>query len=268
MKRCLFFLIVILHTLVAEEEHDFSLVNLTKSPIPRAAGTVNIVTGNWVDQAAHDATSGPDPYIIAHSYISSSLEEGSLADGWDLYHPSELEVFQPLGIFYILKSPPVFPLRSPAEEQPCQPAILMEKGPHHTKKKPPPPQKPHQPPRDHKPDLYPLPPPKHNEAKLLYREAGGAVFVFEGDDNAQHFHPKIDKTGYNHISSIDTPMRRDFNRAEVKWNKDHDEWVVKLGDGTKRTYARTDKHRRRPSSQNFVKTTYHIKTQVATYLAR
>ena len=263
MKRCLFFLIVFCQSLVAEEEQDFSLVNLTKSPISRAAGAVNIITGNWVDQATHAQTSGPDPYVVGHSYISSSLEEGSLADGWDLYHPSELEVYQPRGIQYVSKCPPTIPFGDPqlADVPPMQ---LIELGCHHHKRelKPPKKQKPDKPPRDHKAHPYPLLRDEPNDAKLLYREAGGAMYLFKGDNNAKHFRPKIHKTGYNHISSIDTPSRRDFRRAEVYWNNNHDEWVVTLGDGTRRTYARTEKHRRRPEVENFIKATYHIKEEL------
>lgn len=142
MKRCLFFLLFVLHTLAAEEEPDFSLVNLTKSPIPRVAGTVNIVTGNWVDQTSHQVTSGPDPYVVAHSYVSSSLEEGTLADGWDLCHPSELEVYQPKEIIYVYKS-----LADPLLDVEKLPFKIVEKG----RNAPPPHQKPHRPPRDHNP---------------------------------------------------------------------------------------------------------------------
>ena len=50
--------------------------------------------------------------------------------------------------------------------------------------------------------------------------------------------------------------------AEVYWNKKHDEWVVTLGDGTRRPYARTEKHRRRPASPNFNKVAHHIKEEL------
>jgi hypothetical protein len=265
MKRCFVLLICILHTLAAEEDQDFSLVNLTKSPIPRVAGTVNIVTGNWVDQSIHQETTGPDPYLVAHSYISSSLEEGSLADGWDLYHPSELEVYQPRGIIYIQKG--LSATTEGAEESAVVPFAMIAKGRHHQKteapRKPPKPQKPQPPHRDSRADRYPLVT-EDNAARLFYREAGGATFLFKGDDKAQHFHPKIHGTGYTHISSIDAPVRRDLRRTEIAWNRNHDEWVVKLGDGTKRTYARSNKQRRRPmrDQADFSKATYHIAEEV------
>ena len=75
-------LLLLFSPLCAEEE--FSLVNLSKTPIAKVAGDVNVVSGNWVDQHVHQEVSGPDAIPVAHSYVSSSLEEGSLADGWDL----------------------------------------------------------------------------------------------------------------------------------------------------------------------------------------
>jgi len=64
-------------------EDEFSLVHLSKSPIQRVAGGVNVISGNWIDQDVHHEVSGPDGISVAHSYVSSSLEEGSLADGWE-----------------------------------------------------------------------------------------------------------------------------------------------------------------------------------------
>ena len=92
--------LLVFASLFSNDDTEFSLTNLSKSPIPKVAGTVNAISGNWVDQHYHDELSGPDALPIAHSYISSSLEEGSLADGWDLFFPSDLEVYQPEGIQY------------------------------------------------------------------------------------------------------------------------------------------------------------------------
>ena len=272
MKRCLFLLLFVFHALVAEEEQDFSLVNLTKSPIPRVAGTVNIVTGNWVDQSSHQETTGPDPYVVAHSYISSSLEEGSLADGWDLYHPSELLVFQPQGIQYVRKSPSSHDVDG-LEKNDLSPFfkghIVSVPAPFPITKgfrgRPPKPQKPHRPPRDSKADGYPMVyPTMENPAELVYREAGGATYVFTGDHYAEHFHPKIHTSGYNHISSIDSPTRRDIRRTKVKWDRSHDEWDVLLGDGTKRIYSRTNAFKHCPPfrERNFVKATYCVREEI------
>ena len=78
MKRCLLFLLFVLHALSAEEEPQISLVNQTKSPIPRVAGSVNIISGNWVDQSTHHETSGPDPYVVALDSDTRGWNEADL----------------------------------------------------------------------------------------------------------------------------------------------------------------------------------------------
>ena len=95
MVRLLFPLLFLALFLSAEEEEGVSLVNLIRAPISRVAGAVNVVTGNFVDQGVHSETSGPDTYRLGHCYVSSSTEEGSIADGWDFLHPTTLEVVQP-----------------------------------------------------------------------------------------------------------------------------------------------------------------------------
>ncbi len=209
MRWLLSFLLLVA-TLSAEENEEFSLVNLTKSPIPRTAGTVNIISGNFVDQAIHTTTSGPDPYTLAHSYISSSLEEGTISDGWDYFHPSDLIIHQPQGISYATKGS--------AD------------------------------------DLY------FNYATLLYREAGGASIIFKGSQHARHFKPKLHKTGYTVISSIDAPTRRDVRQTTITHDKHHDTWLVTLHDGTKRTYTPTKRLRRQPYffEESHYKRSYHI----------
>jgi hypothetical protein len=98
MKYLVVWLMIACQILCAEEEQSVSLVNMTKSPISRIAGSVNVISGNFVDQVSHLDTTGPESYSIAHSYVSSSEEEGSIADGWDFYHPTELEIYQPKGL--------------------------------------------------------------------------------------------------------------------------------------------------------------------------
>lgn len=230
MIRCLLIVLFALQ-LSAEEETTFSLVNQTKSPISRVAGSVNIVSGNWVDQSIHHETSGPDPYVVAHSYISSSLEEGTLADGWDFYHPSELEVFQPKGIIYNRKG---------------LPSPFVEKKAHQNG------------------GDIPDPPTFDNKAILFYRDAGGATVVFKGEDNFPLcFKPKLKKTGYMVVNSIDNPIQRDIKHTQISWDSASDHWAVTLGDGTRRVYSRTDKHkfRPRPDQKSYFKRSYHIQEE-------
>ncbi len=70
-----------------------SLVDYMNSGIPKVHNTVSILSGAWVDSTCHAADSSAiEPYQIAHVYSSNSLDEGSLADGWEFFHPTEVEI--------------------------------------------------------------------------------------------------------------------------------------------------------------------------------
>ncbi len=205
---------VLVSSLAAEDEIDFSLINEVKSPIERIAGSVNMVSGHWIDSEAHLENSGPDGVPLAHSYASSNVEEGSLADGWDLFFPSDLEVFQPRGITYTPKE-----------------------------------------------SLYRIKGAEENRPTLFYREAGGSTVVFKGSEGFSDFEPKLKKSGYQHVNSIENPTRRNIHRIRIhEWRSHSDRWVVTLGDGTKRTYERSDKHkeRPRPCQKSYFRRRYHI----------
>ena len=266
MRRIVCSLLLMSAFLAAEEgDSPYSLVDYLKSPIPRAAGSVNVISGDWVDQTAHCETTGPDPYVVAHSYSSATSEEGTLADGWDFFHPSELEVHQPNGITYNEKSPrigirppqidTVVPSASTApstngledtEPSPAKAIMAMEKGHHHHHH------------HHHHSTRFAIPP--RDPATLFYREAGGSTVVFETDDIKKGFHPNLKNVGYSVVSSIDQPSRRSAERTRIEWVSSGDLWVVELEDGTKRTYSRVDKNRYRPASwqENYYKRLYHI----------
>ena len=78
-----------------------SLVNMSALPSSLVAGCVNVITGDFCESSLADTVSGPEPYPLGHSYCSSSLEEGSLGDGWNFMHYNKLEVFQYPRVQYI-----------------------------------------------------------------------------------------------------------------------------------------------------------------------
>ena len=70
-----------------------SLSDYMNSGVPRVHDAVSILSGAWVDSSYHAVdTSAIDPYRLGHHYSSNSSEEGSLADGWEFFHPSEVEI--------------------------------------------------------------------------------------------------------------------------------------------------------------------------------
>lgn len=84
-------LLFVFNSLHSIEDSPLSLVNLTEQPLARVHGTVNVISGDWVDQDVHERPSGPDSYAIGHSYTSNNSDKGSLSDGWDFLWPSVLE---------------------------------------------------------------------------------------------------------------------------------------------------------------------------------
>ncbi len=72
-----------------------SLTDYMNSGIPRVHDAVSIISGAWVDNACHAVdTSTVDPYKVGHVYSSKSMQEGSLADGWEFFHPSKIVIFR------------------------------------------------------------------------------------------------------------------------------------------------------------------------------
>lgn len=112
MSLCFVFCLSVLaaddgeRTAVPSEVHDNAvpcLVNLTSLPSALVNGCVNVITGDLIEYDQDDIVSGPEAYVLGHSYCSSSLEEGNLGDGWNFLHHHFLEVYQPGRISYVRK---------------------------------------------------------------------------------------------------------------------------------------------------------------------
>ena len=123
MRVFFLFLASLCTFLTAEDNAPPSLVDLSKSPIPRVAGSVNLVSGNFVEQTLHQETSGIDPYCVGTSYISSSDPDGSLGLAWNYYHATTLTVTQTEGIGYVNKPSPLL-LKGNHPRPPTNPTIL------------------------------------------------------------------------------------------------------------------------------------------------
>ncbi len=81
-----------------------SLVNLTSLPSAIVNGCVNVISGDYYEYEQDDTvSSATDPYILGHSYASTSLDEGNLGTGWNFLHYHLLEVYQPDRIEYVRK---------------------------------------------------------------------------------------------------------------------------------------------------------------------
>jgi uncharacterized protein DUF6531 len=69
-----------------------SLVNLTSLPSSIVNHSVNIISGDLLTFSQDLVVSGPDPYILGHSFSSSLVEEeGTLGSGWN-FSPQLLKI--------------------------------------------------------------------------------------------------------------------------------------------------------------------------------
>lgn len=82
------------------DERPPTLINMTALPSSIVNGSVNVITGDYLISDVDYTVAGPDPYVLGHSYSSSSLEPGSMGRGWNFHHQHMLEVYQQGGITY------------------------------------------------------------------------------------------------------------------------------------------------------------------------
>jgi len=75
-----------------------SLVNLTAAPSSFVNNSVNAMSGDYIFSSQEYISSGPDPYMLGATNISSSEMKSSIGYSTDFQHLHLLKVFQPAGI--------------------------------------------------------------------------------------------------------------------------------------------------------------------------
>src|SRR5574338_1373162 len=220
-------------TLLSDEPQEAaappSLVNMTGMP-SSVVGGVNVITGDFIEYDEEYLISGPDPYTIGHTYVSSSLKEGSLGDGWNFLHDHLLEVYQPAGIKYVSRD-------GGSEELVFKPLLPPEIGPglwvprdfdnHHS----------------HDWSNSGNPAPRINSKYVFAHldEACGGRLTFEGNYNyhkLKDFKVKTKGTGFTNVCGGKISGQTNIKNIRLHWNRDNDSWNVTTGDGTKREYCR------------------------------
>jgi hypothetical protein len=254
-----------------------SLVNLTALPSAVVNGCVNVITGDLCDTEEDDMVSGPDPYILGHSYCSSSLEEGNLGDGWNFLHYHFLEVCQEGRINFTPKGqedesiPTLYPIEqfnfllrheepddglspimseAPLEDDDgecSEPAVpyLIEKGAGDPGG------------RDRRARGNEKGGGHHHDKKnirsrpryeplflFLYEPSGGRL-VFKAELDHHHkerslreFKLETKKSGFTNILGGTISGQTNLKNISISWDKEDDRFNVTLGDGTKRVYER------------------------------
>ncbi|MBS0636374.1 MAG: hypothetical protein JSS12_02590, partial [Verrucomicrobia bacterium] len=258
-----------------------SLINLTSLPSAIVNGCVNVISGDLYEYEQDDTVSGGNsPYMLGHSYASSSLEEGNLGAGWNFLHYHLLEVFQPDRIQYVKKGGKSMPYLCPFELTEIYKECIGKRT------------------------LFPeaieaLSPPKANPSLFahpleflsssliekgtnrleregepaflsLYEPSGGR-FVFKGRYNSERkkgmrrFKLLTKHSGITNVTHGVISGQTNIKNINLKWDKDKDRFYVKLGDGTTRTYIRQWKYkemvRKRPHHATYYRD-YHLESEV------
>ena len=78
MRLTVLFLAILFNFLNSEESPP-SLVERSKDPIQRVAGSVHLISGDYIDYAIHQETSNVDSFKVGSSYIDSEGINGSLS---------------------------------------------------------------------------------------------------------------------------------------------------------------------------------------------
>ncbi|MBS0637171.1 MAG: hypothetical protein JSS12_06645 [Verrucomicrobia bacterium] len=209
-----------------------SLVNLTSMPTAIVNGSVNVITGDLCEYDEEDMLFATDPYVLGHTYFSSSLERGSLGDGWNFLHHQLLSVYQPNEISYT-KSPfettyHLLPLQGLIEKDAFRDVRDRRNNQGHNENRVdgPPPQK-----------TAPL-------FLTLYDPSGGSLLFkakydeMHKEKSLRHFKLVSELTGYTNVVGGKMSGQTNIKNIQMRWDKASDSFYVTHGDGTKRTYVR------------------------------
>ncbi len=258
-----------------------SLVNLTSMPSAIVNGCVNVITGDLCESDEDDAIYSPDPYILGHSYCSSSLQEGNLGDGWNFLHHHLIEVFQPSRISYT---------KDPVQSLPCLLPIkamgfIVEKGIGDRSGRD------KSPPVMHDRPLHDIADRHHDGMNYrghnrdeegekrapeplflsLYDPSGGRLLYKTTFDekhkerSLRNFKLESKLTGYTNVVAGRMSGQTNLKNIKMRWNKSSDAFQVTLGDGTERTYERQRttkemKKQGRNYTQNY--RDYHLRKEI------
>ncbi len=249
-----------------------SLVNLTSMPSAIVNGSVNVITGDFCESDEEDVIYSPDPYVLGHTYFSSSLEEGNLGAGWNYLHHHLIEVFQPARITYTKapfdSTPHLLPIgamphivtKDPFPTLRDSPANNVQDRVRDARNF-----------RGHNRDKS-KPAEQPNPIFLsLYDPAGGRLlYKAKYDENhkerfARHFKLESKLSGYTNVVNGSLSGQTNLKNIKIRWDKKDDAFHVTLGDGTRRVYERQWKtYAMKKEDRNYAKhyRDYHLHKEV------
>ena len=186
----------------SEEVDDApSLLDQIATPVPKVAGAINLISGNYVDQEAIAYTSGVDPYPLSTQYTSSAKDVEALAYGFSFSYDRQIEAKYDTVLAMREGSKPVlFPHIACREKRwerlPYKPVVALLNG------------------------------------------GSGARFVFHGKDDTL-VKISLNNAGYMRTASIAHPYAHRIQDASARFAGDR--WIVDLGDRIRKTFKRHKK---------------------------
>ncbi len=231
--------------LVAVDAEPTSLVNLLSTPSSVTNQSVNVITGDFIFSSVDYALTGPDPYVLGRSYSSSNKKLSNLGKGWSFHHGLKLQVYQPEGINFTKDAADqdFWDLLAQHDEEEAlvddeesEEELIDEVD-------------------DLDPELLAVeeafldglfdgeekaPPYAHRNPYTIatVEESGGGQLLYKGQGRAHCFKPIIKKTGWTNATGGVISGQNNIKNTWVHFDKKHDRWLVKDGDGSIRLYAR------------------------------
>ncbi len=237
-----------------------SVVNITSLPSAVVNGCVNVISGDYYEYEQDDVVSGGSaPYVLGHSYASTSLEEGNLSAGWNFLHHHLLEVYQPGRIEYVRKdafktTPYLYPFEMTELYKACTGKKLL--FPHEI-------QKSSIDPEEHPLFAKPIDFLQNNIVEKssstaiddpiflsLYDPSGGRLLYVTSYDEynskrpLHHFKLQMKNSAITNVMHGTISGQTNVKNIKIQWDKKKDRFHVGFGDGTWRIYDRQWKYKK------------------------
>lgn len=199
-----------------------SLVNGTSEPSSISNRSVNAISGDYVECASDWSVSGPDPFVLGHTYASSDLQKNSLGWGWSFLQSEKLKLFQPYGINFTSKDFIEESCLESEEDDEEEESFQIDWGEDLNELL--------------EKSAKPLFNKKNPYTDLLLWDPIGGKLLLKGDGWAKHFRLKVKNTGICNTSSGGMSGSANLKNLRCEFDKKDNTWTVTAGDGSCRIY--------------------------------
>ncbi len=227
------------------------LVNQLSTPNSVVNQTVSVITGDFVYSSRDYELTGPDAYVLGHSYSSSNKNSSNLGKGWNFHHAIKFQVYQPCGIHFTKDTADQDFWSSLIQHDEEEALIDDEESEEELVDEI----------NDLDPELLaveeafidgffdreekgPPSPLRSPYTIATVAESGGGQLLFKGKGSVHSFKPVMKKTGWTNAAAGYICGQTNIKNMWVHFDKKHDRWLVRDGDGTTRVYARKQSQRK------------------------